>query len=219
MVPCEISSIHIVLIYYQYVMATVSLSFLGDNLYKQAFWSYGSVPAPFLKTFLLALAVEIALYELELDTPASFALCIFFNLNFIYLHSKSYPLSRSPPPPKKPPLPFPLLMLLWGCSLTHPDTPSSLLSHYPTLGHQAFTGWRASSPIDALQGHLLLLIWVLLGWWFRPWELWLVDIVVLPMSFSSFTPFYYSSIANPVLNPMVGRELLPLYMSGSDQTS
>jgi hypothetical protein len=29
------------------------------------------------------------------------------------------------------------------------------------------------------QGHPL--IYNILGWWFRPWELWLVDIVVLPM--------------------------------------
>ena len=70
-------------------------------------------------------------------------------------------------------------------------TPTSLPSHFSTLGHRAFTGQRASSPICSQQGHPLLLhIWlepcvspcVLLDWWFRPWELWLVDIV-LPMGF------------------------------------
>jgi hypothetical protein len=72
---------------------------------------------------------------------------------------------------------------------THPPTPTSLPSNSPTLGHQAFTGPKASSPIDARQGCPLLDIWlepwvppcVLLGWWLRPWELWLVDIIVLSM--------------------------------------
>ena len=72
---------------------------------------------------------------------------------------------------------------------THLSAHSCILpSHSPTSGHQASTGPRTSSPIDARQGHPLLHIrlepWVplcvLLGWWFRPWELWLVDIV-LPM--------------------------------------
>jgi len=60
------------------------------------------------------------------------------------------------------------------------------------MGHLAFPGPRASLLIDAQQGHPLLHtqleLWVhsyvLLGWWFSPWEfwwVWLVDIVVLPM--------------------------------------
>ena len=61
--------------------------------------------------------------------------------------------------------------------------------HSPTLSNQAFTGPRACSPIDDQQGHPLLHIrlepWVppcvLFGWWVGPWELWLVDIVILPM--------------------------------------
>jgi len=48
-------------------------------------------------------------------------------------------------------------------------------------------GPRVSPPIGAQQGHSLLHMqlepWVcpcvLLGWWFSPWELWLVGIVVL----------------------------------------
>jgi hypothetical protein len=54
--------------------------------------------------------------------------------------------------------------------------------------YQAFIEPRTSPPTDAWQGHPLLLVQlepcVLLGWWISSWELWeiwLVDIVVLPM--------------------------------------
>jgi hypothetical protein len=40
--------------------------------------------------------------------------------------------------------------------LYHPHTPTSLHWHAPTLEHQVFTGSRASSPTDAVQGHPLL---------------------------------------------------------------
>jgi hypothetical protein len=40
---------------------------------------------------------------------------------FIYLHFKYYPLSRFPP--RNPPIPYPLLLLLWGCAPTHPLLP------------------------------------------------------------------------------------------------
>jgi hypothetical protein len=70
-----------------------------------------------------------------------------------------------------------------------PLTPACLPSNSPIQGHQAFTGPRASSPTDAREGHPLLHLqpgpWVppcvLFGWWFCPWELWVVDIVVLPI--------------------------------------
>jgi hypothetical protein len=50
----------------------------------------------------------------------------------------------------------------------------------PTLGHWAFTGPRASLPIDVWQGHPLLHMQlepcgppcILFDWWFSPWELW-----------------------------------------------
>ena len=69
----------------------------------------------------------------------------------------------------------------------HPRNSQPL--HFPALGHWAFMEPMASSPIDAQQGHPLLNRrqepWVHpcvpLGWWLRPWELWLVDIVVLSM--------------------------------------
>jgi hypothetical protein len=64
--------------------------------------------------------------------------------------------------------------------------------HSPTLGHRAFTGPRASHPIDVRLSHPLLHLQlepqvppcVLYGWWFSSWELWgywLVDIDVPPM--------------------------------------
>jgi hypothetical protein len=113
----------------------------------------------------------------------------------------------------------------------HPSTHPCLHTLALTLGHQAFMGTRASSPIDDWQGHPLLPIWlepwvppcVLLGWWFRPWELWLVDIVVLPMglqtpsapSVISLTP----PLGIPTLSAIVGCEHPPLYMSGSGWVS
>jgi hypothetical protein len=52
--------------------------------------------------------------------------------------------------------------------------------HFPTLGHRAFIGQRASPPIDDWLGHPLLHMqlepWVppcvLFGWWLSPWKLW-----------------------------------------------
>jgi hypothetical protein len=52
--------------------------------------------------------------------------------------------------------------------------------HSPILGHWAFTGPRASPPIDDRLGHPLLHMWlepwappcVFFGWWFSPRELW-----------------------------------------------
>jgi hypothetical protein len=75
-------------------------------------------------------------------------------------------------------------------------------------GHRAFMGPRTSSPIEVQQDHPLLHIWlkqwvppcVLLGWWLRPWELWLVDSVVLSNFF----------IGDLVICSMVGCEHLCL---------
>jgi len=74
-------------------------------------------------------------------------------------------------------LPHPLI--LWRCSHFPPTTPTSTPWHSPTLAKGAFTGPRASPPIDARQCHPLLHMrlesWVLLcllfGWWCSPWEL------------------------------------------------
>ena len=68
---------------------------------------------------------------------------------FLYLHFKCYP------PSQFPPIPSSLLLLLWGCSPTHPPS-SSLSWHSPTVGHGAFIGPRASPPNDAQQDNPLL---------------------------------------------------------------
>ena len=99
---------------------------------------------------------------------------------------------------------------------THP-LPSLCPGHSPTLEHQAFTGPRASIPIDLQQGHpqlhMQLEPWdplcVLFGWWFCPlefWVIWLVNIVVLMgcKPFSSFSPFSNSTIVDPMLSIIVG---------------
>ena len=111
-----------------------------------------------------------------------FYVFIFFNFYyFLYLHFKCYPLSW---------------FHLWNRPIlsflpliTNPPTPASLSLHSSKMGHQAFSGPRASLPIDAKQGHPLLHMQlepsvppcVFIGWWFRLWQLSLVDIVVLPM--------------------------------------
>jgi hypothetical protein len=103
---------------------------------------------------------------------------------FLYLHFKCYPLFWLPL--WKPRIPFPLPLL------TNPPTPASLSCHSPILGHRAFTGWRASPPIDAWQDHPLLHMWlepwvplcVLFGLWsssLGAFGDWLVAIVVPPM--------------------------------------
>ena len=87
-------------------------------------------------------------------------------------------------PPKKNPIPSPLSLL------TNQHTPISLYWHpLAALGHKAFTGPRASPPIDVQQGHPLLHIqlepWVppcvLLAWCLSPWELWGVWLADIPM--------------------------------------
>jgi len=107
---------------------------------------------------------------------------------------------------------------------SHPPTPTSLAS--PTLGKWAFTGPRAFPPIDARQCHPLIHMqlepWVppcvLFGWWFSTQELWrgLVGRYCCSSSgvakpFSSFSPFFNSSIGVPVLNLMVSCKHPHLY--------
>jgi hypothetical protein len=139
---------------------------------------------------------------------------------FLYLHFKCYPLCWFPL--RKPPIPYLLPLII------NPPTPASRSWHSPTLGHWAFTGPRASSPIDVQQGHHPLLHMcleesvlpcVLFGWWFSPWELWGVLVGWYCSSygaakpFSSLNPFSSSSIVYPVLSLMVGCEHPLLYWS------
>ena len=95
-------------------------------------------------------------------------------------------------------LPLPLL--------TNPPTPTSWPWHSPTLGHRAFTGPRASPPIDDRLGHPLLHMqlepWVppcvFFDWWFSPrelWGYWLVHIVVPPMGLQTPSAPWVLSLA------------------------
>ena len=107
---------------------------------------------------------------------------------FIYI-SNVIPFPGLPSENPFSPPPSPAYMRIPLCPPTHSCLPALA---FPTLGPWAFTGPRASPPIDASQVHPLLHVklepWVppcvLFSWWLSPWELWrvlLVDIVVLPM--------------------------------------
>ena len=74
----------------------------------------------------------------------------------------------------------------------NPSTSTSWPWHFSTLGHRAFTGPKASPPIDDRLGHPLLHTQlepqvppcVFFGCWFSPWELWgywLVHIAIPPI--------------------------------------
>jgi hypothetical protein len=137
---------------------------------------------------------------------------------FFFLHFKCYPLSWFPL--RKSPIPSPIPLL------TNPPTPASWPWHSSTLGHKAFTGPRASHPIDDLLVHPLLHMQlkplvpscVLLHWWFSPREPWGVLVgsyycssygAVKP--FSSLGTFSSSFIGDFVLSPMDGCEHLLLH--------
>jgi hypothetical protein len=141
----------------------------------------------------------------------------------LYLHFKCYPFSWFPL--WKPPIWTPLHLLLWGCFPTHHPILASPVWCFTTLEHLAFKGTKASPFTDVQQGPALVRIWlepwtypcVLFGWWFRPWEIYLVDIVVLLMAYKPLQllrPFANSSIVNPMFSPMTGWGYQPLYFSG-----
>jgi hypothetical protein len=92
--------------------------------------------------------------------------------------------------PLKAPYPIPPYLASIRVLPYHPHTPASLPLHSSTLGHQAFTGPRASPPIDDQQGPFI--------------------------SFSS-SPNFPTGV--PVLSLMVGCKHLPLYWSGSGKAS
>ena len=127
----------------------------------------------------------------------------------MYLHFKCYLLSWFPL--HIAPFPFPLPLLLWRCSPSHPPTPNSPHWHSPTLGHPAFTGPRAFLLIDVRKCHILLHMrlepWVppriLFGWWFSPWELWVVQLVdiVLPIGLQFPSAPSVLPLALPLVSP------------------
>lgn len=112
----------------------------------------------------------------------------FLLLDIFYVHFKFFPF---PGFPSGNYLSHPPSCCFYECAppLTHSLPPTTPPWNSLTLENQAFTELRASPPIDAQQGHLLLHMqlepwfnpWILFDWWFSPWELWwdlLVDISV-----------------------------------------
>jgi len=103
-----------------------------------------------------------------------------FSLDFLNLHFKFYPLSQFPVHNRHHiPSPFFCEGVLPSIC---PPFPASPPWHSLTLGNPALAWPRVSSPIGAQQGYPLLhtqLELELFGWWFSPWELWLVGIVVV----------------------------------------
>jgi hypothetical protein len=88
-----------------------------------------------------------------------------------------------------------------------PPIPASLLQHSPTLGHQTSTGPWASPRTDVRQGHPLLLKylepWILhytlLGWWYCPWEHWVVqsaNIVLSMVLHSPLLPYSFCQLSH-----------------------
>jgi hypothetical protein len=117
-------------------------------------------------------------------------------------------------PSENSPIPSPILLL------TNLPTPASLPWNSLTLGHQAFTGPKASALIDVLQGHTLLHmgleLWVpscvIFGWWFSPWDLWnfwWVHIVVPSMGLQVPSAPWVLSLAPP-LGTLCSVQWLPL---------
>jgi hypothetical protein len=115
---------------------------------------------------------------------------------FLYLHFKYYPPSRSPL--WNPPIPFKLLLLLWGCSPTHMPTPAFLYCHSSTLGYRTPSGLHMwPEPWVPPYEHF--------GWWSSSQDL--CDLACWHCSstheaentLSSFSHFSNSSIRYPVL--------------------
>jgi hypothetical protein len=84
--------------------------------------------------------------------------------------------------------PSPLPLVLWGCSPTNPPNPTSKLLNSST---QSIESSQDFHPLLHIQLEALVPPCVFLGWWFSPWELWevwLVDIVVIPMGLQTPSP-------------------------------
>ena len=129
---------------------------------------------------------------------------------FIYLPFKCYPLSQFHPPPRKPLFHPPFSWFCEGVALpTHSHLPALAFPYTVASSLHRTKGilfhWCLTRPSSATYTAGATPPSVLLGW-YRPWELRLVDIVVLPIRvanpFSSFSSF----IGNPVISSMVGWE-------------
>ena len=145
----------------------------------------------------------------------------FFVKYFLYLHFKRFLLSWF----SLWKTPIPSLLPL----LTNTPTPVSLSRHYPTLGNQAFSWLRASTPI----GDQKFILCYICNWSYEFLHVYsLVGGLVsgnpgvlvnsyccsfygAASSFSSFGPFSSSFIGDVVIIPKVGWEHPPLYFSGT----
>ena len=93
----------------------------------------------------------------------TFFIYIRFLLDILFIYISNVIPFPDSLPTRNPISPSPLLMPLWGCDPSHPPTTASPERHSPSLGHQAFIGPRASSPLDVQHSHALLHIWL------EPW--------------------------------------------------
>jgi hypothetical protein len=128
---------------------------------------------------------------------------ILFLLDIFFIYISNIIPFHGLPPSWKHLITSSLSLLLWGCSYTHPPTPTSprlIPLHWGI--YLGFIGPRASPPIDAHKGHPLLhmrlepcvLLWLRLGIR-ESLKVWLVDIVVLSMWLKTYsTPSVLSLI-------------------------
>jgi len=104
-----------------------------------------------------------------------------------------------PYPPNNTPLPW--YSLHWGITPSQDQGP--LLPSSGTIGYS--TWLYVVGLVSGSSGGS--------GWLILLFFLWVAN------PFSSFSPFSYSSIGDPLLRPMVGCEHLPLYLSDSGRAS
>ena len=100
-------------------------------------------------------------------------------------------------------------------SAFHQPTPDLLLWHFPTLGQGAFTGKRASPPIDAQEVHPLLHMW--LEPWVPPcvpeiWVICLVDTALFPIVLQNPSAPLVLSLT-PLLGSLRWVQCLPVSIS------
>ena len=125
-------------------------------------WNYNIITL-----FFLCFSLNLSIYPYIF----SFKCMAFFFINYYYMHICVFLLDiffiyisnviHSPGfPVLKRPYLWPPSCFYEGVSPRPPPIPTYLPSNYPKLGHQAFTEPRASPPIDAQQGHLLLHMWL-----------------------------------------------------------
>jgi hypothetical protein len=129
---------------------------------------------------------------------------------------------------RKPPIPSSLALLLWGCSSTHPYTPTYLPTlNSPTLGHLLGLHRNIWSLLPLMHNKAILCYicswshvfsfvdglvpgrsgaWGALVGWYH------CSSYGVAKPFNSLSSFSNFSIGDPALSPMVGFEHPPLYL-------